>query len=271
MNASELKFVLRLLKYQDYRAPFSKIDLNEKIRICKELTERGLVRYSRKIGQFKIEPAGKGMLKQDMTGLPLTEHQRAILKACEAKSIVPSEIPGKKFSAEERQNTIQDLETRGLIKVEKFQITEVWLTDQGIEFLRDEFHPTGSATISLNLLGNYLLFLRQLERRTTSAAALPNPLDVDRPTDADILQMIRDLDRAAGTDNYLPIFHLRRKLEAVLSRDELDQVLYRLQRQDQLEISALVESVHYTLEEIQAGIPQDCGGPLFFLVVNEAS
>ncbi|MDJ0532937.1 MAG: hypothetical protein QNJ70_10665 [Xenococcaceae cyanobacterium MO_207.B15] len=89
-----------------------------------------------------------------------------------------------------------------------------------------------------------------------------------KPSDEDILQTIIGLDRELGTNNYLPIFHLRNKLQPPLSRKELDDALYRLQLQDKLELSSLVEAVHYTKEQIDAGIPQDVGGSLFFLMVN---
>jgi hypothetical protein len=71
-----------------------------------------------------------------------------------------------------------------------------------------------------------------------------------------------------GTDNYLPIFHLRQKLQPPLSREDLDQALYRLEKSNQLELSSLQEVSAYTPEQIDTGIPQDVGGPLFFIIVN---
>lgn len=76
------------------------------------------------------------------------------------------------------------------------------------------------------------------------------------------MQIIRDLDRQLGTDNYLPIFHLRQKFQPPLSREQLDQLLYRLQRNDRIDLSSLQEVSAYTPEQIDAGIPQDIGGPL---------
>ena len=71
-----------------------------------------------------------------------------------------------------------------------------------------------------------------------------------------------------NTNNYLPIFYLREKLQPFLSREELDLALYRLQRKNKLELSSIVESSKYTREQLKAGIPQNVGGCLFFLIVS---
>lgn len=275
MQAIELKFLLKLLGHDGYRAPISKLTVSEKTstserdRICIGLGERGIVEYSREVVRFKISSAGKALLKQDTENLPLTDQHISVLKACAAKTIAPGDI--KKLSATERQSLIQELEAKGLVEIEKVKIKEVWLTERGSECLRDEYNPSGTATISLNLLKNYLNFLRKATQSTIAATKPSSVATVssEKPTDEEILQTIQQLDRELGTDNYLPIFHLRKRLQPPLTRDELDQALYRLQRQDKLDLSSLVEAIHYTSEEIQAGIPQDAGGPLFFLVVNE--
>ena len=88
----------------------------------------------------------------------------------------------------------------------------------------------------------------------------------NKPTDSEILAMIKDLDHKLGTDNYLPIFHLREKLQPSLSRTEVDRALYRLEKSDQIELSSLQEVRCYTLEQIEAGIPQNIGGRLFFII-----
>jgi hypothetical protein len=275
MKAIELKFLLKLLGQEGYRASISKLAPSDKIptterdKICRDLADREIVSYSREIKRFKIEPAGKGLLKQETTDLPLTEQHLAVLKACENKSITPGEV--KKLAVDERQPVLQELEAKGFIQAEKSLIKEVWLTERGKDYLRDECSPTGTASISLNLLGNYLNFLRKtLQTGELTEQLLPSSRVLShKPSDAEILQMIQDLDRELGKKNYLPIFYLRQKLEPPLSRDEFDQAIYRLWRQDKIEVSSLVEAIHYRPEQIQAGIPQDSGGPLFFLIVNE--
>lgn len=275
MQTNELKFLLKLLGYADYRAPITKLAISEKMpsserdRVCISLGARELIKYSRDVKRFRISTAGKALLKQESEELPLAESHLLILKACAASSITPGQI--KKIPASESQPLIQELEVKGLVEAEKAQIKEVWLTKRGAEYLRDECSPSGNTTISLNLLGNYLNFLRKstkdfaVTERQTALATIPQ----EKPTDEKILQTIRDLDQELRTDNYLPIFHLRKKLQPTFSRDELDQALYRLQKQDKLELSSLVGASQYESEEIQAGIPQDSGGPLFFLIVNE--
>ncbi|NEO79496.1 MAG: transcription factor RcaD, partial [Moorea sp. SIO4G3] len=71
-----------------------------------------------------------------------------------------------------------------------------------------------------------------------------------------------------GTENYLPLFHLRQKLQPPLSREELDKALYSLQAEDKIDLSALQEANMYTEEQIEAGIPQNTGGRLFFIMVQ---
>jgi trehalose-6-phosphate synthase len=256
-----------------YRAPISKLTPSDKTKvaernkICQDLANRDLIGYSREVSRFKIEPAGKALLKHEAANLPLTDQHLAILKACEAKSIVPSDL--KKLVSAERQPLIQELAAKGLIEEQKVQIKEVWLTDRGNAYLRDECNPSGTATISLTLLSSYLQFLRQSIRGSEKGVQTPlsSTTLTHKPEDPEILQLIQDLDRELGTDNYLPIFHLRQKLQPPLSRDEFDQAIYRLWRADKIEVSTLVEVIHYTPEQIQAGIPQETGGPLFFLII----
>ncbi|WP_421658498.1 hypothetical protein [Leptothermofonsia sp. ETS-13] len=284
MQSIELKFLLKLLGFPNYRAkiiddklkPNKGATATDRNKICRELSKRGIVSYSREVSKFKIEPTGKNLLNSNNTEIPLTNDHLKVLKACEKEMITPSKVKG--VASEKRQFVIQDLEAKGLIKVEKETIKEVWLTEQGQEYLLEECLPGGSATITLDLLKNYLIFLRKAAQFSAEkpTAQISSPLQeaVDstpisaKPDDETILETIKALDKQLNTGNYLPIFHLRQKLQPPLSRDELDQALYRLQRQDKIELSSLVESIRYTPEQIEAGIPQDSGGPLFFLVVN---
>lgn len=275
--AAELKFLLKLLGHNGYRAALKDLKFTQKTltseveKICRTLADREIVSYAYTIKKFKIEAEGKALLRQDAAQIPLTEQQLAVLQACKEKTIIPSDISSKKLPAGERQAVIQDLERKGLIKASKVEIQEVWLTERGIEYLRDELHPTGVVQrFDLKLFGSYLNFMRK-SMKTASATEQPSSVAAslqEKPTDEKILQTIRELDQEHGTENYLPIFYLREKLQPPLSRDELDQALYRLQRQDKLELSSLVEAFHYTQEEINAGILQDDGSPLFFLAVN---
>lgn len=285
MDTIELKFVLKLLGEADYRAPLSKVQLNnqtkasEREKICRTLCDRSLVECSHEVTKLKIAPPGKALLKLDPAKLPVTDQELKVLRASEKEKITPGKT---NVPAAQRQVIIQGLADRGLIELET-KIKEVWLSDRGREYLRDEYNPKGSATITQDMLNNYLRFLRKfLSVETAPSTFVQNgvspsvqngvspqaPVSDSQPSDKEILQIIRELDRQLGTENYLPIFHLRQKLEPRLSREQLDQTLYRLQRQDKIELSSLVEAIHYTSEQLNAGIPQDVGGSLFFIVVN---
>jgi hypothetical protein len=188
----------------------------------------------------------------------------------------PSKITVSSLKAPEREAILESLGDRGLIEVEKKlkrTKAEVWLTLQGIEYLQNDYSPKGAATISLDLLKNYLDFLRKsLQVKPEPPQPPSNGEPPIEPTgelsDEEILQTIQKLDQELGTDNYLPIFHLRQKLQPGFSREDLDQVLYRLQKNDQIELRALVHAQEYTDEQVNAGINQRSGSPLFFIKVT---
>lgn len=284
MDTNELKFVLKLLGCENYRALLSASLFSsfksEKNKICRDLGDRELVDYSREIATVKILPPGDALLKLEPAELPITDKERKVLdKLSKATGkITPSEITSLK--AAERSEILKSLNERGLIAAEiKIQRTkaEVWLTARGIEYLRDEYSPNkgSNPVISLELLNNYLRFLRKNLRVKPEPVTASSPLDeksgvetIINPSDEEILRIIEKLDRELGTENYLPIFHLRQKLQPPLSREELDQALYRLQKTDKIDLSALQEVSAYTPEQIDAGIPQNIGGQLFFIIVN---
>lgn len=276
MESNELKFLLKLLGFKDYRT-FLAVSFKEfkgKDKICRSLGERELVDYSREISAVKILPAGRALLKMDASGLPISDNELKVLEKISKSStkIKPSEI--KIVKAGDRESILQSFADRGLIEADtqiKKTKAEVWLTQRGKEYLRDEFTAKGTnPVISLDLLNNYLRFLRKSLRGETQVQSNNNlsAIGTDRPSDEQILQIIQDLDKNLGTENYLPIFHLRQRLQPPLSREELDQALYRLQRSDKIDLSTLVDPSPYTPEQIDAGIPKDTGGYLFFIMVN---
>ncbi|MCL1466301.1 transcription factor RcaD [Argonema galeatum] len=275
METNELKFLLKLLGCPNYRSSLSAgvfKDFKGKDKICRDLgDERELIDFSREIASVKILPPGRALLKIDASQLPIADKELKVLEKI-GKSpgkIKPSEITVVK--AAERAEILKNLADRGLIEAErkvKRTKAEVWLTQRGLEYLRDEYNPKGSATISLDLLKNYLSFLRKCLRENSEVVSPAPATPTAKPSDEQILQIIRDLDRELGTENYLPIFHLRQKLQPPLSREELDRSLYRLQRNDQVELSSLVDTTPYTSEQIDAGMPQDIGGVLFYIVAN---
>lgn len=277
METNELKFVLKLLGFNDYRAGLNAFDSfkTEKNKICKALGDRELVDYTREITTVKILPPGQAVLKNPGE-VPIADKELKVLEkiAKASAKIAPSKITSPK--AAERDAILEVLSDRGLIEVEKGikkNKPEVWLTQRAIEYLRDDYNPNKGLqpAISLELLGNYLRFLRKTLRVKPEevSTTLPTVNVADKEiSDEEILQIIEKLDRELGTDNYLPIFHLREKLQPPFSRDELDKALYRLQKNDKIELRTLVHAQEYTQEQVNAGITQRSGSPLFFIKVT---
>jgi DNA-binding transcriptional ArsR family regulator len=284
METKELKFILKLLGCPNYRTGLSSSIFDsfkgEKNKICRDLGELEYVDYSREIATVKILPPGQALLKLDSAQLPIDDKELKVLEKIGKSSgkIAPSEIKVSSLKSDERDAILKTLSERGLIAIEikmKRLKAEVWLTERGIEVLRDEYNPEGKANIDFNLLGNYVRFLRKNLRvksekvSTLVSDNLESYSDItSNISDEEILETIKKLDRELGTENYLPIFHLRQKLQPPLLRDDLDQALYRLQKSDKIDFSTLQEVSAYTPEQIDAGIPQNIGGQLFFLIVN---
>ncbi|BCL34899.1 transcription factor RcaD [Nostoc sp. MS1] len=279
MDTNELKFLLKLLGFPNYRTGLSAFSsFKGKDKICRELGDRELVDYSREIATVKILPAGQALLKLPSGELPITDKELKLLEKISKATgkIAPSKITSLK--AAERDAILKTLNERGLIETElqrKKNGSEVWLTERGIELLRDDYNPVGKANISLDLLNNYLRFLRKtLPLKSEPVSLVYTPIfessieTIININDEEILQTIEKLDKELGTENYLPIFHLREKLQPPLSRDELDQALYRLQKNDLIELSTLLDPTPYTPEQLNTGIPQNIGGSLFFISVN---
>ena len=279
MDTNQLKFLLMLLGCDNYRTGLSsnifKRFNSEKNKICRDLGELEYVDYSQEVATVKILPAGQALLKLDSTQLPIDNKELKVLEKIGKSSgkIAPSEIKVSALKSDEREAILTALNERGLIAIEikmKRLKADIWLTERGIEFLRDEYVPNkgNNPVISLDLLGNYVQFLRK-NLRVKSEQVSTSVSDINSNiSDEEILETIKKLDQELGTENYLPIFHLRQKLQPPLLRDDLDQALYRLQKSDKIDFSTLQEVSAYTPEQIDAGIPQNIGGQLFFLIVN---
>ena len=277
METKELKFILKLLGCPNYRTGLSSSIFDsfksEKNKICRDLGELEYVDYSREIATVKILPPGQALLKLDSAQLPIDDKELKVLEKIGKSSgkIAPSEIKVSSLKSDERDAILKILSERGLIAAEikmKRVKAEVWLTERGIEVLRDEYNPEGKANIDFNLLGTYVRFLRKnLRLKSEKVSTLVSDININI-SDEEILETIKKLDRELGTENYLPIFHLRQKLQPPLLRDDLDQALYRLQKSDKIDFSTLQEVSAYTPEQIDAGIPQNIGGQLFFIIVN---
>lgn len=272
MDVKELKFLLKLLGYKNYKVSINKIQpevgmkVSERDEICYRLCDRGFVKFTAEVTKFNIEAKGKSLLNSKKVAKSLTEEELKVLKASANGVISPGETG---IAAAYRQAVIQDLLDRGLIKIIDQKIKELWLTESGKQFLCQEYSSGSNAKeITLKMLSDYLQLMRTYQSPHSLMQDKQQFFKVskNKPSDSDILDVIRELDLSLGTDNYLPIFHLRQKLQPPLSREELDRALYRLERNDQIELSSLQEVRSYTLEQVEAGIPQDIGGRLFFII-----
>ncbi|ASC73862.1 uncharacterized protein XM38_048360 [Halomicronema hongdechloris C2206] len=270
LDSIEQKFLLRLLEYPpDYRSlisqiqPNSKTKASERDKACRALTSKGLVAYIEEIQRYRITRAGKTLLNQDTSVLPVTPDELALVRAATTKSATPGQA--KQVPPSERQRLLHQLQQRGMIQATKTQIKEVWLTPEGRHYLLQEYTPTNSSLLMTSaMIGHYATFLRQT-LATTQGAVASASTTADAITPEAVLETIRQLDRQLGTDNYLPIFHLRQALQPPLTREALDAMLYELQRCDRIELDTLQDVSTYSDAELAAGIPQHIGGNLFFI------
>jgi hypothetical protein len=269
-STAELKFLLILLSCDDYSSPLGAAGFKSftgKPQLCLELGERGWIEYSKEIAWVRLLPAGTSLLEMDTTSLPIEATAMNMLKQLASKpagKIKMQDISGKTNA--KKQAVLSPLADRGFIELE-WQMQRaggsVRLTQQGLDYLREDYHPKGLALINLNLLGHYVAFLRRAPEEAKPVVETALQLD-----DAGILDQIKSLDAELGTENYLPIYALRQKLG--MGREDFDQALYRLQKTDQIEMSSLQETEAYTAEQIEAGIPQPIGGPLFFISLGQS-
>ncbi len=288
LKVIELKFLLKLLGCEGYRgkmkdlSPNSKTKASERDRICMALGTEDIVEYDSQVARFSLATPGKTLLGLDTTSLPVTPDELKVLQACQkAKG---STTPGTISSvpANSRQALIRSLTERGMLKINKEDIKEAWLTDKGKQFLLHEYEPIGSyaSTASATMLGNYVRFLREnLGQPESQSKGLPAsqpsmqasstmPIGSQTKPDAQaVLQQIKQIDQLTNSDNYLPIYHLREKLQPPLTRAELDSYLYELQRSDLIELSSLHDQGDYSDHQMNAGIPQENRCYLFFISI----
>lgn len=274
METKQLKLLLKLLGIEGYHAsigevkPTSKTSITECNRISSKLRDQGLVYLTEKIEKVKLTSSGKALLKLDPSELPITDKELKILNGCKSGSIKPTQF--KISPAKERDRLINSLVDRGFLEVAQAKPEKISLNETGKKFLLDEYSPHGNnSVLSLDMLNNYITFLRKHQSYTiTNFKSEPTPKPKDKISDEEVLDWIKQLDQEYNTNNYLPIFHLREALQPPFSREELDQTLYRLERNKKIRTSSLVEPHKYSKQQINTGIPQEAAGPLFFISVR---
>ena len=258
-NLTDLEFLLKLYSCPNQRSDLDVTfkELQDKTKICQRLGNKGIVDFDREISTVKITPAGQALVEMPSKQIPIAELELKVLeKIIQLGSVKLPQIQvnfkGKKLKAGQRDKIVRNFLQRGLVSAQtkiKSKDAQVWLTPKGIKCLQ----KVNDCFYSL------------LESPFPEGNSQQKPR---KSIESEILQTIQDLDKELGTDNYLPIFHLRQKFQPSLSREELDQVLYRLEKGDRIELSALQEVKAYTPKQIDAGIPQNIGGPLFFITIN---
>ena len=258
-NFAELKFLLELASCSNQETylsrSFKKFKSKQRDSICQKLGEGGIVDFSQEIASVEIAPPGSALLKLEIDKLPISVKEFKILERVAKKGKAkPSEIKvtinKKTLKAGERDKILSTFLEKGLVTGEmklKRQGAKVWLTSKGKDCLEK--------------VNQYFFSLQQAPEEKIEVKQ-------SKPTDEEILQAIKYLDREINSDNYLPIFHLRDKFQPPLSREELDQALYRLAKDERIELSALQEARFYTAQQIDTGIAQNIGGPLFFISIN---
>ena len=294
-EASELKFLLDLVSYDGCRSKLNKVKISSKTpasvrkAVANSLISRGYLECTKEIKKFTTAGAGKELLKHSVESLPvgISSQEIAALKVGEKKAS-PGSL-GQKVPANERQTLLSNLADRGLIEIEDGdkEISEVWLSTQGRQFLQSDYVIKGNWTITATKLGHYVAFLRNSDAQMPSSSLpahqpaqqqlLSQPQmqsgesmpigSASGVTAQAVLQHIKQLDQMLGTENYLPIYHLREKLQPPLTRESLDERLYELQRNDQIELSSLHDQGDYSELQISAGIAQNHGRSLFFIEV----
>ncbi|MEM8505476.1 MAG: hypothetical protein AAF716_20275 [Cyanobacteria bacterium P01_D01_bin.1] len=169
LEVAELKFLMKLLGHEGYRSsitalsPNSKTAHKERDRICIALETKGIVEYDSQVAKFSLARPGRTLLSLDTTSLPATPDELKVLRACQKikGQATPGQISG--VPAASVQGLVRGLSERRLLKINKEEIKEVWLTDRGKQFLLCEYEPTGSyaITVSATMIGNYVRFLRK--------------------------------------------------------------------------------------------------------------
>lgn len=133
---------------------------------------------------------------------------------------------------------------------------------------RNELHKIWNAKLAA--AGYEARYIVEAEEVTVEEETVEEETAVAETVEDDALvvyEEIQALDYEQGTENYLPLYFLRDKLEG-WSRDRVNKAVMYLESEDMISTSTLQEGDEYTREQQNAGIPQAVGGPIFFLIVE---
>lgn len=251
MELDSIRFLLKLDNLNAQRSKlatsFKEFKTTQRDRICLELASYGLIEFSSDVDTLTITPAGTELLKLDLSAQPLSPQEIKLITVVAKKpnckpSSISFSLHGQKISAAERNQIVDKMIDQGFLNatyVPKKKGAEVWLTPKGREGLQQ--------------LAKFL---------TDWSSSSSNSV----PTVDQVFQTITAFRNQTEIPNYLPLYALREHYPN-LEREQLDQMLYSLAQAGQIELIALSENHRYNLQQIQAGIPQPTGGPLFFIEI----
>lgn len=150
LKTIELKFLLKLLEKKEHRGHISDLKPNCKTsaakcdRLCHTLAKKGLIDYDTEIFRFTISAPGRMLLSLQTTSLPVTPDELKVLRTC--KGSMTLEKLGHCVPDNMKQQLVEALVSRRLLKVVKLAITEVQLTEAGKTWLQSHHCKTAALT-----------------------------------------------------------------------------------------------------------------------------
>jgi len=138
------------------------------------------------------------------------------------------------------------------------------LTEKAIQKIYQEpLENKARATLKCKSL---ITLMNLWQKRIKENTPLKNELAL--PTLEEIFEIIQDIEKRHQTKNYTPLYLLREEL-SYLERKTQDELIFKLIDQDKIYLSSLQDVSSYSKEQINSGIPQIIGGPLFFICIKK--
>ncbi|MGF1567744.1 MAG: hypothetical protein ACFCVD_06700 [Nodosilinea sp.] len=140
ITSLELKVLTQLLAQGGRCNTLADLDMGgrtsmpQQVRICRQLSDQGLITHREAIVRFGLTVIGKTLLRLDASVWPVTPDQLLILRSCARGRIGPGQIHYR-VPVAERQRLLQGLAEQGLVVVYGQEVVELRLTDLGQAYL----------------------------------------------------------------------------------------------------------------------------------------
>ena len=108
----------------------AKCSVSQRMKICQQLRQTGLIHFREVITRFGLTVAGKTLLKLDTSVWPVTPDELLILRSCARGRIGPGQIHPR-VPANQRQTLLLQLAEKQLIMVYQKAIENIELTSFG--------------------------------------------------------------------------------------------------------------------------------------------